>query len=385
MTKNYSTLIALTTAAMLLPNLCKKAEANSLEQQTTFDYKYSNYHEGEIAADKLAAGSAKRYSIDVNQFKFKTAISSDTEVSISGVHESMSGASGWYIQPDGNGKLLQVMSGATIDEKRSELGIDFHSMNKSSESSISASYSSENDYRSLSFGYSSTFHFNQNLTSLDYGINTSKDYIDATDADIYISRPTEKIKNRLGFVLGASHVLTKTTLLGISFSVASLDGFLSDAYKLALVEGIPKQDSRPDSTQQFASSLMWREFFPRANAALHADYRYYSSNWGLKSHTMELGWYQNIGKGWQLIPSVRHYQQTKAEFYQAYYEFKRVDGYYSSDYRLSEFSANSGQLKLRKSFDSFYLDAAYETYTSTGDNPALISYALYSLGAGMKF
>lgn len=385
MKKSNSALIALTTAAMLLPNLCKKAEANSLDQKTTFDYKYSNYQEGELAADKLGGGSPKRYEIDVHQFKFKTGISSDTEVSISGVQEAMSGASGWYIQPDENGKLLQVMSGATIDEKRSELGIDFHSIYGNTESSLSAGYSQENDYRSLSFGYSGAIHFNNNLTSLDYGINTSKDYIDATDADIYSSRPVDKIKNRLGLVIGASQVLTKNTLLGVSFSFAALDGFLSDSYKLALVDGIPVQDSRPDSNQQFAASLMWREFFPSANAALHADYRYYSNNWGLKSNTLELSWHQNIGKGWQLIPSLRQYQQTKVQFYQPYYEFKRADAYYSSDYRLSDFSATSGQLKLRKNFDSFYVDASYETYTATGDNPALISYAFLSLGGGVKF
>jgi hypothetical protein len=182
-----------------------------------------------------------------------------------------------------------------------------------------------------------------------------------------------------------SQVMGKNSLAGISVSYTSLKGYLSDAYKLALVEGIPQQDSRPGQNQQYAVDVMWREFFPSVQGALHADYRYYTNDWQLDSHTVELAWYQNIGSGWQLIPSVRIYQQSQATFYQPYYEQARNDGFYSSDYRLSAFDATSAQLKLLKRFDKFYVEASYETYTATGDAPALIDYSFYSLGAGLKF
>lgn len=386
MNKDKSTaLIALTTAAIMLQGASKKAEANEPERKTTFDYRYSHYAEGAIEADKLSYGSADRYVIDVNQFVFKTSISADTDIQIAAVQESMSGASPWYIVPDEQGKAVQVMSGATIDEKRNEVTLDFHSFNTKSESTLSAGYSVENDYRSLSFGFAGAMNFDNKLTTLSYGINTAKDYIDASDADETNLRPTEEVKNRLGMTIGVSRVLTKNTLVNASISYSLLDGYLSDTYKNAFVAGAIVHDSRPDSTAQTAATIMLREFFPSANAALHLDYRYYTNDWELDSHTLELSWYQNLGKGWQLIPSARFYEQTATAFYQPFYLQERLDGYYSSDYRLSEFSANSGQLKLQKSFDAFSINIAYEAYTSSGDNPALISYDFYTLGMGMKF
>lgn len=381
-----SALRALSSAALLIPGmLIPGANANSLDKDTRFDLMLSNYQEGSLAADKLGGGSPERYQIDVAQFSFSSSFAQDRRISVSGVQESMSGASGWYVQPDENGKLLQVMSGATIDEKRTELDLGVAQGFKHAEVNLAGSYSRENDYQSLGGGISSSFHFNQNLTTLELGVNGAKDYIDATDADLYPARPTDKVKNHLGALIGLSRVLGKNTLAGVSFSYSSLQGFLSDAYKLALVEGIPLQDSRPGQNQQYAMDLMWREYFPSVSAALHVDYRYFANDWQQRSHTLELAWFQNLGHNWQLIPSLRFYQQTQAAFYQPYYTQARTDGYYSSDYRLSAFSASSGQLKLLKRFEHFYLEALYEHYSASGSAPALIDYNFYSLGAGLKF
>jgi len=154
------------------------------------------------------------------------------------------------------------------------------------------------------------------------------------------------MKNRLGMLVGASHILAKNTLISGTLSYALLDGYLSDPYKLASVAGNLVKDNRPYWNEQLALTLSFRQFFDEANGALHVDYRFYTSTWNLDSNTLDLAWYQNLGHGWQLIPSVRAYKQTKAEFYQPVYDTTRTDGYYSSDYRLSAFSANSAELKV---------------------------------------
>ena len=384
---NSKVLLALTSAAMILPGISKNVHASPIDPSTTFDYKFSHYEEGSLPASE-GQGAQKRYTVDANQFKFKTPVLTDAEITITGVHESMSGASPWYIVPDGD-KALQIMSGATIEEERNEVGAAYRSYNKetNSETTFSTGYSKENDYRSLSFGFSGAFYVNQQLTTLEYGVNTSKDYIDASEPNKTTPpRPTNEMKNRLGMFAGASHIVTKNTLVGATFSYALIDGYLADPYKRAFIVGTgPVNDSRPYWNEQFALSLMLRQFFPNLNGALHADYRFYTSTWNVDSNTLELSWYQNLGNGWQIIPSIRTYKQTKAEFYQPYYLTTRVDGYYSSDYRLSDFSANSGSLKLLKAFDSYTVNISYEKYDSSGSNPGLISYDFYSLGVSKKF
>ncbi len=385
MRESSNSLLTLSAAALLLNGLAQPASANPPDQKVRVDYRYSSYEEGDIAASKLAEGSAQRYSIEVHQFKIKAPTTEDTELTISGVQETMSGASPWYVLPDENGRPVQVMSGATIDESRSEISADFRSYNSRSESTLSASYSSENDYTSIGFGYSGNWRFNENLTTLSYGINTAQDYIDATDAKIYPGRPEEESKSRMGAFLGLSRVLSKTTLAGVTLGYSSLNGYLSDPYKLAWVENAPVQDSRPDTQNQASAALMLREFFPSANAALHVDYRYYQNNWKMSSHTLDLAWYQTIWDGWQLIPSLRFYSQTKTIFYRPYYTSTRGDGYYSSDYRLSAFDSTSARIKLSKQWDSFSVNMSYESYTSAGNNPGLLDFSLLGLGVGAIF
>lgn len=385
MRESSNSLLTLSAAALLLNGLAQPASANPPDQKVRVDYRFSSYEEGDIAASKLAEGSAQRYSIEVHQFKLKAPTTEDTELTISGVQETMSGASPWYVLPDEDGRPVQVMSGATIDESRSEISADFRSYNSRSESTLSASYSRENDYTSVGFGYSGNWRFNENLTTLSYGINTAQDYIDATDADIYPGRPLEESKHRMGAFLGLSRVLSKNTLAGVTLGYSSLNGYLSDPYKLAWVENAPVQDSRPDTQNQVSAALMLREFFPSANAALHVDYRYYQSDWEMSSHTLDLAWYQTIWGGWQLIPSLRLYSQTGAIFYRPFYTSTRGDGYYSSDFRLSAFDSTSARIKLSKQWGSFSVNVSYESYTSDGDNPGLLDFSLLGLGMGAQF
>ena len=59
----------------------------------------------------------------------------------------------------------------------------------------------------------------------------------------------------------------------------------------------------------------YRHFFTGANAALHADYRYFDDDWGVGSHTLDLAWYQNVGALTQVIPFLRYYTQGEADFF----------------------------------------------------------------------
>lgn len=376
-----SALMALTTAAMMLPNA---AQADPPDQTYQLHFSQARYQEAPIPQRKLGLGSDQRYLIDVSHLRFKAPTSSDTEVTLSLLHESMSGASPWFVMPDADGELVQVMSEATISEERTEVGVDFRSYNQRSEVTLSAGHSTENDYTSYSIGFSGAWRLNQDHTSLNFGANSSRDYIDATDAERF-NRPTGERLNRSGLSAGVTQVINATNLASINLGINLVEGFLSDPYKLALVGQDTVADSRPDSHEQINIDLSWRRFVKSANAALHLDYRYFTSDWQIDAHTLELTWYQNLGDGWQLTPTLRYHSQSAAAFYRPYYTQTRNDGFYSSDYRLSAFDAYSGQLKLIKRFESLQLDIGYEHYQAEGDHPGMLSYDLLTLGIGYRF
>ncbi|AJQ94304.1 DUF3570 domain-containing protein [Gynuella sunshinyii] len=381
-----SVLLNLSAAALLLNTLSETVRADPPNQDNEIDFRYSHYHEGEIPAGNTNTGkSSSRYDIDVFQAKGKIPVTEDTELTISGIAETMSGASPWYVVPDEKGDPVQVMSGATIDETRMEVGADFRSYNLRSESTLSASYSTENDYSSLSFGFSGIWRLNNNLTTLNYGMSAGKDNIDASDTDKYPTRPSGKDKSRVSGFVGFSQVIDKNRLVGANIGMTSLQGFLSDPYKWATVNGMQVQDSRPESQSQFSGSLLFRQFFNDYDAALHTDLSFYYNDWEVFSQTADVGWYQNFGNNWQIVPSMRLYHQSAAAFYEPYYKSTRQDGYYSSDYRLSEFTALSGRIKLEKQWSQFYGNVSYEHYGAFGDHPALVSFDVVSVGIGMNF
>lgn len=385
-------LLSLGAAALVLNGVAPLASANPPDGKTTVDLRVTSYTEDVIPAGYLMMGSPDRYSIDVVNLKFKTPTSDDSEISGYVISESMSGASPMYVMPYGD-EYVQVMSGATIDESRTEVGADFRKYHGDTESTFSASISSENDYESFAVGYSGAWRFNANQTTFSYGLNGSRDTIDASHPETDPARPVDESKLRFGGFVGITQAASKTTLLSATFGLSAMDGYLSDAYKKALVLASDDEgnllglvhDARPDHQNAMNLGLSLREFFPLVNAAAHLDYSFYNNDWDVNAHTITAAWYQNLGHGLQLIPSVRFYSQTAAEFYAPTFYEARQDNFYSSDYRLSEFTAVSGGIKLAGTWGKYRANLSYERYEADGDHPGLVKFDHIGLGLGMSF
>ncbi len=82
------------------------------------------------------------------------------------------------------------------------------------------------------------------------------------------------------------------------------------------------------------------------DGALHLDYRYFDDDWGIASHTLHTSWYQNIGARFQIVPNLRYYSQSAADFYLPIDNFiLPPDLSQSSDLRLSAYGAATVGLK----------------------------------------
>src|SRR5690606_15082038 len=219
-------------------------------------------------------------------------------------------------------------------------------------------------------------------TTVEAGMSVSQDFIDATqdqnpDAEL---RVTDAERRSASFTLGFSQVLGKSTLMSSSVNIANFTGYMSDPYKEIWISDIGETvpDSRPHRRSQWAWSNRLRQNFNSVKGALHFDYRYFGSNWEMDSHTVDVRWVQDFGGGWQVTPSVRYYSQGAAIFFSNWYDFERADGFHSSDYRLSEYSAISARFKVSKQFKHGAVHLLYENYTSdaTSDDPQLASPSL---------
>jgi len=73
---------------------------------------------------------------------------------------------------------------------------------------------------------------------------------------------------------------------------------------------------------------------------LRTYYRYYYDDWGVTSHTASIEVPIKITDKFTLYPSYRFYNQTAADYFNPYEAALSTDEYYTSDYDLSEYSAN---------------------------------------------
>jgi hypothetical protein len=378
-----STLLALTASALALPGLSSNSRADSPPAETTLAYRVSNYQEDDLAADKLQSGSAERYDITVNQIQFNKPIAGKYAVTVTAAHDSMSGASPWYAIKLPNGTNKIVMSGATIRDDRKDVNVAVRRYLENGTAGVSLGYSDENDYEAQSGSLDYERHFNDNLTTLAGGFSYSNDDLSPTDA-IDFSRVLSASKKSRSAFFAVTQVLNQNNVIQTGLSFTRSSGFLSDPYKLF--------DTRPDERSQVAWTTAWRHYVTAADAALHVNYRYYHDDYGVDSHTAEMSWYQNLGRNWQLVPSLRYYSQSAADFFTPNSQFGAT-GATTTDFRLAAYGAVSGSLKAQVKLGDFtwsVLGERYRSSESLGINdglssPALVNYTRWSLGVDYAF
>lgn len=389
--------MALTSAALALPGMSSNADAAAPVSEPVLSYHASHYREADIERKDHLGGARERYEIDTHQLGLAAPLSRATDIKLDLMVESMSGASPWYVQPGAGGKPVQAMSGASIKEERYDIqGRLNHFVSSDTVLSYMAGYSDEHDYEAVNVGFEFEHTLPAKQLTLSSGIGYSDDELEPTQGTTPVS-VLKAEKDNLTLFAGLGLVLDARTAVQTSLSVSDQQGFLSDPYKLVYIANQNNPlfaDSRPDDRRQWVWLTRFRHFVPAANAAFHADYRYFDDDWDVESHTLELGWYQNVGPTWRIDTSLRWYSQTAAFFYAPYFLSQRADGYASSDYRLSPYGALGLRVKTVKKLGPWQLSAEFEAYSAKAsyslddvdvENPGLVEFNTVTLGFDRVF
>lgn len=151
-------------------------------------------------------------------------------------------------------------------------------------------------------------------------------------------------KQTADVMLGITQVLSQRWLLQANYGLSSVNGYLTDPYKVLSVvdnNGITQDllyESRPDSRLKHS-------FYVMTKGALDAgvvdfSYRYNTDDWDLTSHTLETHYrYYFTGNFYGQL-HLRYYQQTAANFYQPFLTADTpLPEFASADYRIGDMSA----------------------------------------------
>ncbi|MGY6274508.1 DUF3570 domain-containing protein [Methylomonas sp. MgM2] len=360
---------ALTASALALPGVALKVAAKPLNDNVLLDLQYGHYQEsdGRVSVDLFQGFSTATLS---ESSQIAGAFTTDTwsgatpvltmPYSVAEMTTGASGINGVNSRPVEDGqRAVQVMTGASMVETRYafNLGYDFFV----NDIGLHAQFSRSDEPDFLSYGYKlgADREFNSKMTTLSFGFGQNFDRVKPVTRDI------KEDKSDYYLQTGITQILSKQTLLQISTEFMHGAGFLSNPYKKVFIQGLNSHttlqnggfdqvyyENRPDTRNQWSVSVGMVQYVSLLDASVHLDYRYFIDNWDISSHTFEAAYRQPLGSGWMLVPRLRYYSQTNAEFFQYYYSAPRADGFYSSDYRLANFGNLSGGLRLGREWQN---------------------------------
>ncbi len=327
------TLKALMTAAAALPGL---AQAATVADQTTLGIKYLDYLDYQKDRDRIRVRAPMAW--------LDTALDDKTELSGSMTYDSVSGASPWYLS------TVSGASGKGISETRRAMDAKLTRLFEKFSLGLSGSVSTEHDYLSRSAGLDARVDSDDRNTTYAAGFAVTADDIGSTNNPFLKEERTTR-----DYFVGITQVLTPLAIVQSNLALSDGTGYFSDPYK--------PLDMRPRERRQLAWLTRYRQYLPQFDAALHADYRYFSNDWGIHAHTVELAWYQPVGAGWTLRPSLRYYTQNAADFFQPSFPPAIFGSLYSADQRLSAFGSLTTGIKVLKVLPGGYtFDAGFDFY-----------------------
>jgi hypothetical protein len=259
-------------------------------------------------------------------------------------------------------------------------------------SNLGAAFSKEFDYQSIGVNGLLSFDFNNRNTTLQTGLSYASDTIEpvggtptpfksmAEPGEDQSRQDGTQNKNTADLLLGVTQVIDKNTVGQLSYSFSNSSGYQTDPYKIiSLVDGDPASDTygktldyvfeeRPDKRLKHSLYGSIKHHF--TNDIAEASYRFYTDDWGIDSHTLDLKYRKNLGNERYLEPHIRLYQQSATDFYQ--HSLTAIPGlgeYASADYRLGEFTATTLGLKYGMKFKNGNdLSLRGEYYLQTGDS-----------------
>ena len=312
-----------------------------------------------------------------------TSLSNGWEVGVVGMVDTITGSTPYGTPPTDKreGWLAELE-----DERRAGV-ISLSKKFKDYQFSFEYGLSDESDYLSRSYAVGISRGFAEDTLTLNAGFSYLDDEVD-TDVN---GGPWLGIQSRRTpeIFLGVERILDPQTTLAFNLTYGQPEGYLSDPYRIisypfVFFEGTAVEEqvllkgweNRPNERETFVAYLEGVRLFKELDASTEVSYRFFTDDSDLSGHTLELQWFQRLGDQFVLRPLLRHYIQNQADFY-----YLSLDGtgitysdppsgsapYYSSDYRLSEFKANTYGLKLtyfHRADLSF--DISYDRYQVTG-------------------
>ena len=256
-----------------------------------------------------------------------------------------------------SGASIDVLSQASVikdERKQKSLSVDY--IHDKTQYNLSYTNSTERDYISNTTHFSLSQDMFGDLTTVSLGFTDSRDKVGENNGKSFapviqwLGHATSR-----SYEGGLSQIITKNLIMGATLEIITDQGFLSNPYRpIRYRDAVPLGYSLgsqvyPGTHTSTAVESRAKYYLPY-RAAASVSYRYFTDTWGIRAHTIELGYTQPVSNTFIFEGRLRHYSQNHANFYSDLFPFVNSQNFEARDRNLAASTNNSIGAKMTWAF-----------------------------------
>lgn len=291
-----------------------------------------------------------------------------------GVGDRTSLQASYYADSITGASVDVVTTASPYKDKRDEYGLSGDYIYRENLMTLSVLTSRESDYLADTYSFDIARDYMGGLTTLSMGYSTGHDLV-LRNTDSSFARTVDRYQYRLGL----SQVLVRNLVMSVNYEAIADDGYLSNPYRSALLQGGTAVPERYPSarTSHAVAVQLWHglNLFDKyaLRSSVKFDYRAFWDTWDINAHTVEVGYQQYLGRRLLADWRGRYYSQSKALFYSDSFPVPLL--YMARDKELSSFTdytlgfklsyrwVDRGTFKVTQSLAYDYLKFYYDDFT----------------------
>lgn len=220
----------------------------------------------------------------------------------------------YYVDAVSNASIDVVTTASKYKETRNQGGLGLDYVVRDTLIHVSGSKSTEPDYQASTISVDLTQDVFGGMTTVALGFSKANDKVGQHGTPGWIDSA-----RHWQYRLGLTQILTPRWTASANLESINDEGLLGSPYRLARVFGTFVHENDPRTRESKALKLSTTGDITPEGAnnrrSFRADYRYYWDTWGVRGHTLELGYNRDLAPGWLLESSLRYYRQNHALFY----------------------------------------------------------------------
>ena len=248
----------------------------------------------------------------------------------------------YYADSISSASIDVVTQGSPYSEQRNQWSGSVDFLHADTTMILGYTNSDESDYKADTYNVSLSQTMFGALTTVTLGYSRGFDDIfDNTQPDF------KETADHQNYHISVSQVLTKTMLLSVNYDAITDEGYLQNPYRNVLVLNDPNDpeagfnfntpETYPNTRTSNALSANLLYYLPY-RASVRANYRYYTDDWEIDGHTVEIGYTHPLRDRWIVELRYRYYTQSDADFYANVFQYPNQQNFMARDKELSKFS-----------------------------------------------